>query len=143
MVPITEENDDARRDGTSIEVLYLSPVEPAETPFGPWMVRETVRTIGWLRDRLVPQPRLTVKAVVVLAFPQAADVWHAAAANALFQSLRGVVGSLTLERGPGLRLNMIVADGFDDPDVRVTLNFLASDAAGFIAGSTFDLREPS
>jgi hypothetical protein len=65
---------------------------------------------------------------------------RAALHEALFEALRGVVGSLTLELAPsGLLLNLVRANDIDQ--ARATLDFLATDKASFVAGSTIDLTE--
>lgn len=78
-------------------------------------------------------------AVLLTAAPGTTDD-EAAAHEGLFEALRGVVGSLTLELAPsGLRLNLVRATDLDQ--ARATLDFLATDAASFVAGSTLDLTQ--
>ncbi|MFS0894822.1 hypothetical protein [Microbacterium sp. 179-I 3D3 NHS] len=59
-------------------------------------------------------------------------------AEALYESLRGVCGSLTLESvGTDARITLIRAASRADADT--TIAFLAGDPAAFVAGATIDL----
>jgi hypothetical protein len=61
-------------------------------------------------------------------------------AASLFEAVRGVVGSATLELGPGFKVNAVVTEAGSEVDLEPTLSFLGGPDAGFVAGSTFDLR---
>lgn len=61
-----------------------------------------------------------------------------ALSESLFEALRGVCGSLTLELSPqGLNINLVRARAMDQ--ALSVLGYLADESAGFVAGSTIDL----
>jgi hypothetical protein len=76
--------------------------------------------------------------VIVFTSPTGNTLQETAAGEGLFEALRGVVGSLTLElASTGLRVNLVRSTGLDD--ATSALDFLATDHAAFVAGSTIDL----
>lgn len=82
----------------------------------------------------------TVILKVTVPAVDGADVDRLAYHEALLEALRGIAGSMTLELAyTGLRVNVLIAD--EHADLDQTVDFLASDAGGFVAGATLDLRE--
>lgn len=61
-------------------------------------------------------------------------------AEALFEALRGICGSLTLESpGAAARINLVRAASRSEAES--TLRFLGADRANFVAGSTIDMKK--
>jgi hypothetical protein len=116
--------------------------DAGDDPFRTWVANGAGDLIAALRDTLLrPSQEEPQKVAVVLVAPSSDDPWTAAAAEAACEAARGVVGALTLERGPAVRLNLILASDAETPEMAETLDLLASPEGSFVAGATFDLRE--
>jgi hypothetical protein len=131
--------DDAAHDLT---VLELAADPHAEMPFRSWVVDEMVAIMSRLREILSAATADDPVHVAVLHTTSSQpDPWHAAAAEGLCEALRGLVGALTLELGPALRINLVLVSADSSREVTAdTLAFLGSPSGGFASGSTFDLR---
>ena len=129
-------------DGAAAElqVIHLPLDESSGDPFQGWIVERTVALIGELRELVLADSDRVIRIAIVVTAAAQDDDWRAAAADGLCEAVRGVVGSLTLEQGPRLRLNAVIAEAAEHDEVRETLVFLSSAEADFVAGSTFDLR---
>lgn len=131
--------DDAAHDLT---VLELAADPQADMPFRGWVVDEMVAIMSRLREILgAASADDPVHVVVVHTTSLQPDPWHAAAADGLCEALRGLVGALTLELGPALRINLVLASTDSARNTLAdALAFLGSPSGGFASGSTFDLR---
>lgn len=124
----------------SLQVVAVDVASEAEDVFGALVVDRPAELIARLREALVPARPGVTRIAVVVAAPADPDPWRAAAAAGLVEAARGIVGALTLERGPSLRLNLVLAEAAGAPEVDDALAFLSGPAAGFTAGATLDLR---
>lgn len=130
----------ASHDG--LQVLRAVLCDSGEDPFRRWVVDGARELIATLRETLVqPSDDDPVKVAVVLAVPQGDDPWTTAAAAAACEAARGIVGALTLERGPAVRLNLVLTTQAGTSELAETLDLLVAPEGSFVAGTTFDLRE--
>jgi hypothetical protein len=81
-------------------------------------------------------PRELLRVAVLVEPPLSREPDDLAAAEALVEGVRGVVGSLTLELRERVRLNAVVAEQGRAGGVPEALAFLARDEAAFVAGAT-------
>jgi hypothetical protein len=125
--------------GGAVVVLALEAGEP--DPAKRWVVEGSVGVIGAL-GRLVAADGngAARRPVVLLAW--IADGAGDPAAEAAVEALRGIAQAATREDSTAsLRVNVVAGGPAQSADVARTVAFLTSAAGGFVAGSTFDLRE--
>jgi hypothetical protein len=125
-----------------LEVLQYVMGAGGDDPFRAWVVDGARELIAALRESLVGSTQEETHKVAIVVTPSTTDdPWTAAAVEASCEAARGIVGSLTLERGPDVRLNLIVSPADRTAELMETLDLLAAPEGAFVAGSTFDLRE--
>jgi hypothetical protein len=125
-----------------LRVVLLALQTDQDDPFAQAVVIASTALLAHLRDTLTDgtQDRRPL-AVVVWVPPSSASPWEAAAWEACWQAVRGVVGALTRERGAvEVRLNAVYAQEGMQGALAETLAFLASPQAAFVAGSSLDVR---
>ncbi len=129
-------------DGDRYEPLTIKAVP---VPFGngstfrQWVSQPAAATIAALRHAM---PQLSVHPHVVVWLVRAPiDIGEHALSEAAYESLRGIVQSLTRELAGDLRpLNAIVVGDDDAISLSEGLEFLSGPGGEFTAGSTLDLR---
>jgi hypothetical protein len=130
-------------DAGGLRIIEVVCAAAPLNPFREWVEEGVVELIDRLRVA-VPDPASEVaepvRVAVVVKLPTTTDPWESAAADALGEATRGVVGVLTLEFGARVRVNTVLTRDPGDVATRDTMDFLSSDRAAFVAGSTFDLR---
>ena len=116
--------------------LTIYVVHPGDTPetFDAVVAEPIVELLDTLKEARAADPGL--RCVLVHIDDGTVDE---ALSEALFEAIRAVCGSLTLESaGTSGRINLIRTSSMHD--AADTIQFLSSGAAGFVAGSTIDVR---
>ena len=124
--------------------LYVRIDTLAADPFKQWVEDAVVDLLHDLRDALPEadsELAAPARATVIVELPHVEDPFRDAASNALAEAVRGVVGSITMELGSAIRLNTVITRDAASQATQDALDFLNSARSGFVAGSTFDLRE--
>jgi hypothetical protein len=112
-------------------------------PFRRWAVDECAALLEALQ-RLLRDSAEALDVAVLVGCETTHDPFERAAMEAALEAVRGAVHSLTPELGASARLNVIAfRPGTDSDAVASALDYIASPGGAYVAGSTFDLREPS
>jgi hypothetical protein len=120
-------------------VLLLQLGAAPADPYEDWVTAGTLAVVEQLRSlqSLGADGARERNPVTVLC---AGEPGAPPAAEALFEAMRGVVQSVTLEPAAReLRCNVLRAERADDARVLAALRYIASDDGGFAVGSTLDL----
>jgi hypothetical protein len=136
-------------DGAAVVLLDLAEASPA-SPAGPDLARawvldgsaDVIAALATLVADTGAEAAVRRPTTVLVRVPDGdGSVARRAAAEAVVEAVRGIVQSASLEASTAaLRLNVVVAAPADDDDALRTLGYLSSADAGFVVGSTFDLR---
>lgn len=144
-LPVTVADDSA----DSVDVSGLVPLRRSRTvtvSAGSCTTADDVTSassalVRRLRDEAVDGVLATARTIVVLVVPPAAGgESRPAFRNALIQSLRGVVQSVTREFAHRAEpVNLLVVDRDDIRSAEPTLRYLDEADGGYTAGFTFDI----
>jgi len=124
--------------GIRIALLKLDAGE--ENAFVNWVVNGSNLLIQYFRHAFSSLDDTRPIAVVLMNEESASD-WEEAAREATWRAAKGIIQSLTREKGAkDIRINVIYSNKASENELIETLEYLATSRAGFFAGSSFDLR---
>lgn len=110
--------------------------------YGDWVTTGVVAVIEALQSlqRMTEREHEDVNPVTVVCAGIPDDLTCAIAADALFEAVRGIVQSVTLESAAqSLQCNVLRVARISDGSLAAVLRYLASSAGGFALGTTLNL----
>lgn len=139
------ENEDALRlceaAAGNLHSMLLCLEPGAEDQCEAWLIDGLDRLVMRLQA-LFERPVSELHGVVVVVWDGAGGTMdERVGVQACWEAVRGIIHTLTMEcRADKVRLNAALADASCVEQLRELLAYLGDDAAGFVAGSTFDVR---
>ncbi|SHF01550.1 hypothetical protein SAMN05444392_10683 [Seinonella peptonophila] len=111
-------------------------------PFETYVLDGSTRIIAYLKEVFMNKDQYQGVLTTIVWADKPKDVWEQAAMEGCWEAARGIVQAITMEYGAvDIRLNLIRVAEDGHKELIETLEYLQSEQAAFVAGSSIDLKE--